>query len=186
MISTNLLKGKKVKLTSINEKDIKSITKWYSDIDFLRFFDTAPALPKTEVQLGQWIKSVQDSYNSVAFAIRPIEEEEIVGYIELDKISWIHGVATVGIGIGTSEHRGKGFAKEALKLLMELAFNELNLHRLQLNVFNYNERAIMLYESLGFKREGTYREFIHRDGRRWDMYLYGILRDEWILSKEEF
>lgn len=180
MISTNLLKGKKVKLTAINEKDMEIIARWYSDIDFLRFFDTAPALPKTELQLYEWIKSIQDSSSSVAFAIRPIEDDEIAGYIELDKISWVHGVATVGIGIGAAEHRGKGYAKEALKLLMELAFNELNLHRLQLNVFNYNERAIMIYESLGFKREGVYREYIHRDGRRWDMYLYGILRNEWI------
>lgn len=186
MISSSLLKGEKVKLTAINEKDIETIAKWYSDIDFLRFFDAAPALPKTEQQLGQWVKSIQDSHDSIAFAIRPIEEEAIVGYIELDRILWVHGVATVGIGIGTGEHRRKGYAKEALKLLMELAFNELNLHRLQLNVFNYNERAITLYESIGFRREGIYREFVHRDGRRWDMYLYGILRHEWAENNSDF
>jgi RimJ/RimL family protein N-acetyltransferase len=49
----------------------------------------------------------------------------------------------------------------------------------QLTVFSYNLRAIALYEKIGFKREGVYRECLHRDGRRHDMILYGILRPEW-------
>ena len=55
----------------------------------------------------------------------------------------------------------------------------MNLHRVQLTVFAYNERALALYERLGFQREGVYREFIQRDGVRYDMYLYGLLRREW-------
>ncbi len=50
---------------------------------------------------------------------------------------------------------------------------------MQLTVFSYNTRAIALYEKLGFQREGVYREFIQRDGARYDMYLYGLLRCEW-------
>ncbi len=46
-------------------------------------------------------------------------------------------------------------------------------------MFEYNERAIALYEKLGFRREGVYREFLSRDGQRYDMYLYGLLRREW-------
>ena len=44
---------------------------------------------------------------------------------------------------------------------------------------NYNDRAIVVYERLGFQREGIYREALHRDGVRYDMYLYGLLRREW-------
>lgn len=62
---------------------------------------------------------------------------------------------------------------------MDFAFRELNLHRLQLITISYNERAINLYEKLGFKREGVYREAVFRDGKRYDMYLYGILDREW-------
>ena len=53
---------------------------------------------------------------------------------------------------------------------------------MQLTVFAYNERAIALYEKLGFVREGVYREFLARDGVRYDMYLYGLLRREWEAS----
>ncbi len=61
---------------------------------------------------------------------------------------------------------------------MELPKREL-LRRVQLTVFSYNERAIALYEKLGFRREGAFREFLQRDGKQYDMYLYGLLRREW-------
>jgi RimJ/RimL family protein N-acetyltransferase len=64
-------------------------------------------------------------------------------------------------------------------LILRFAFHELNLHRVQLTVFEYNARAIALYERLGFRREGTYRETLLRDGKRFDMYLYGMLSHEW-------
>ena len=66
-----------------------------------------------------------------------------------------------------------------MRLLLDYAFGELNLHRFQLTVFAYNERASALYEKLGFVREGVFREFLLRDGTRYDMYLYGLLRREW-------
>ncbi len=65
-----------------------------------------------------------------------------------------------------------------MHLLVNYGFNELNLHRLTLTVFDYNPGAIKLYESLGFRREGTYREFLQRDGKRHDMHLYGMLASE--------
>jgi RimJ/RimL family protein N-acetyltransferase len=63
---------------------------------------------------------------------------------------------------------------------LDFGFNELNFYRIQLNVISYNDVAINLYESIGFKKEGIYRNFILRDGKRYDMYLYGMLREEWI------
>lgn len=179
MIKSGLLKGEKVRLTAINENDAATIAKWYSDADFLRYFDKVPAYPKSEQALREWIRKVQSSDNCFSFAIRPKDRDEIIGYIELSDIQWWNGVGTLGIGIGTSDQRGNGYGSEALKLVLDFAFNEINLHRVQLNTFSYNKSAILLYEKIGFKREGVYREFINRDGQRWDMYLYGILKNEW-------
>ena len=85
----------------------------------------------------------------------------------------------MSIGLGDSANWSKGYGNEATRLALGFAFNELNLHRVQLTVFDYNSRAIHLYEKLGFQQEGIYREFLQRDGRRFDMYLYGLLRHEW-------
>lgn len=179
MIRNGLLVGSKVRLGAINAEDIETIANWYENTDFLRYFDKIPANPKSRHELSQWIKETQNSGKSYSFSIRSIDNDEIVGYIELSNIQWWNGVANLGIGIGNTNYRGSGLGKEAMKLILDFAFNELNLHRVQLNVFSYNKNAISLYEKLGFKREGVYREFIHRDGKRWDMYLYGILSHEW-------
>jgi RimJ/RimL family protein N-acetyltransferase len=80
------------------------------------------------------------------------------------------------MGIGDRGAWGKGYGTEALRLALQYAFDELNLHRLTLTVIDYNERAIALYEKAGFRREGVFREFGQRDGKRYDMYLYGLLR----------
>ncbi|WP_327991879.1 GNAT family protein [Heyndrickxia sporothermodurans] len=75
--------------------------------------------------------------------------------------------------------RGKGFGYEAMELALDFAFYELNLNRVQLTVFDYNQSAISLYKKLGFQQEGSYREFIHRNGKRHDMLLFGLLKREW-------
>ena len=85
----------------------------------------------------------------------------------------------MSIGLGDSANWGKGYGNEATRLALGFAFNELNLHRVQLTVFDYKPRAIYLYEKLGFQQEGIYREFLQRDERRFDMYLYGLRRHEW-------
>jgi len=88
-------------------------------------------------------------------------------------------VAWLGIGIGMREYWDRGLGSEALALALRYAFHEMNLHRLTLTVLAYNTRAIHLYEKLGFRHEGTFREFGLRDGKRYDMLLYGLLRREW-------
>ena len=111
--------------------------------------------------------------------VRLVEGEELIGYAELDGILWTHRNCWIGIGIGRQDHWGLGYGKETMELILKFAFHELNLHRVQLSVFSYNDRAIALYEQLGFTKEGSFREHLERDGERYDMHLYGLLREEW-------
>jgi RimJ/RimL family protein N-acetyltransferase len=174
-----LLVGEKIHLTSIMDKDILEIENWYNDIYFLRFFDTVSAFPHTRNEVVNNIDQIKKSSDKYGFAIRDRESGNIVGTCGFENIQWNNSTAVVYIGIGNIEYINKGVGREALSLLLEFGFYELNLYRLQLNVIEYNEKAIKLYESTGFKKEGVYREFINRDGRRFDMYLYGLLRTEW-------
>ena len=85
----------------------------------------------------------------------------------------------MGIGIGERDCWGKGYGTDAMRVVLRFAFVELNLHRVGLNVFEYNPRAIRSYEKAGFVEEGRLRGFLHRNNRRWDLIFMGILRDEW-------
>jgi RimJ/RimL family protein N-acetyltransferase len=103
----------------------------------------------------------------------------MIGAIDLDSIHWNNGSAWLGIAIGDPVNRGLGYGSEAMHMVLRFAFDELNLHRVQLTVFAYNLHAIRLYERLGFVQEGVWREALHRDGQRWDVLHYALLRHEW-------
>lgn len=180
MINPSLFIGLRVRLTSFYPDDATVAARWYEDAEFARMFDSSPATPRSPQRLSRWLatddRPQSDSY---AFAIRTTLSDEIIGYADIDGIQWSHRTGWLGIGIGEPRNRGLGYGREAMELIMRFAFTELNLHRLQLTVFQYNERGIQLYERLGWMREGVQREHLWRDGRRWDVYLYGILAREW-------
>lgn len=179
MLINNLLIGNTVRLTTLKESDLPIFESWYNDVSFLRVYDMLPAFPRCQTELSEMLKEIKKSSDRYIFAVKTIEDDKFIGVTGFENILWNNGVAVVYIGIGNNFYRGKGMGKEALSLTMEFGFQELNLHRIELNVLSYNKPALKLYERLGFKKEGTYREFIHRDGKRHDMYLYGILRPEW-------
>jgi RimJ/RimL family protein N-acetyltransferase len=66
-----------------------------------------------------------------------------------------------------------------MQVILRFAFEELNLYRVSLDVFEYNPRAVRSYEKAGFSHEGRLRRCLNRNGRRWDLIYMGILRDEW-------
>src|SRR5206468_7752591 len=82
-----------------------------------------------------------------------------------------------------AQHWGKGYGTEATRLMVQYAFDTLNLNRVWLHVLEYNERGIRCYEKVGFKKEGLLRQEHFRDGRYWDTHLVAILRDEWLAHR---
>ena len=174
-----LLQGDRLQLTALTKVDLPTIAEWQQNTTFLRLFDALPAYPKSEDALVQWLEERQKAQNAFLFAVRLTEPGTLIGYLELEGILWAHQTGWASIAIGDPASWGQGYGTEAMQLLLTYAFFELNLHRVQLTVFSYNQRAIALYEKLGFQREGVYRELLQRDGQRHDMYLYGLLRREW-------
>jgi RimJ/RimL family protein N-acetyltransferase len=174
-----LLEGALVRLTALGGADALILSRWQQDSQYLRLLDAQPAFPKNDMQMADWIRDGQRGQDRFLFGIRLVDTGDLIGFIELGEILWTHRASWIAIGIGEREHRGHGCGTEAMSLALDFAFRELNLHRVQLTVFGYNDRAIRLYERLGFQREGVYREFLERDGQRYDMLLYGLLRREW-------
>lgn len=74
----------------------------------------------------------------------------------------------------------QGFGSDAMRLAVRYAFTELNLQRISLYVFDYNPRAMRVYEKSGFSIEGRLRGAILREGERTDVLVMGVLRDDWL------
>ncbi len=87
--------------------------------------------------------------------------------------------AELAIVIGEKDYWSKGYGSQMMHTLLEYGFEGLNLERLYLHVFSFNERAIKFYEKFNFKHEGTLRNMLYRDGKYHDLLAYGLMRDEW-------
>lgn len=103
----------------------------------------------------------------------------IIGESVINEIDWDLRSANFRIGIFHSETCGKGIGSWATQMTRDFAFEQLKLHRLELDVFSFNPRAERAYVKAGFKREGILRDSIW-DGEKYaDDILMAILEDEW-------
>lgn len=177
-VISNLFYGERVRLTAFRVEDAKTWAVWFQDGEFGRLL-MSETRPRSEREMEKFITETVNAQDEYMLAIRLHYSDEIIGFVHLDDIRWNHRTAWVSIAIGDSSHRGKRYGEEAMRLTLKFAFHELNLHRLQLNVYSYNDRAIRLYERLGFQREGVQREALLRDGQHYDVYGYGLLASEW-------
>lgn len=177
-MNEELFKGNLVNLVPMDmDKDPEIISKWDRDSEFKRQFDVVPAVMYSPIMSKEWYEAA--SGNGAEMMIQTVEDKKVIGVIELDGFDWAARSAWVGIGIGEADYRGKGYGTEAMQLILEYAFQGLNLNRVNLNVFAFNTRAIRSYEKCGFRYEGTQREVIYKEDQRWDMIDMGILRSEW-------
>ncbi|KEQ63798.1 acyl-CoA N-acyltransferase [Aureobasidium melanogenum CBS 110374] len=104
-----------------------------------------------------------------------------IGAIHLTKLpenQSHHRSTEIGIEI-LQEYQGKGYGSEAIRWIVDWAFERLGLHRVQVRAFGWNVRAIELYKRLGFKEEGRWREALWHEGKWWDDVQLSILEDEW-------
>ena len=178
-MSVELLRGTQVRLAALSQDDAAKMACWYEDAGYLRLQDTNRAMPKSVAQIEAELEQFDSSADTIVLGIRTRAEDKLIGLLGFYEIEWSNQAAWLGMGIGDRNAWGKGYGTEALRLGLQYAFDELNLHRLTLTVIDYNTRAIALYEKAGFRQEGVFREFGQRDGKRYDMYLYGLLRPEW-------
>ena len=172
-----LLRGS-VRLTALSAADASVLAPWYEDGAFSRMLDARASAPRAESDLVRWIEETNSTRDGFLFGIRPLEAETLLGFVQVGEILWPQGNGWITLAVGPG-HQAQGVGAEALRLALRFAFDEVNLRRLQLTVFSYNTRAIALYERLGFRPEGAFREFLRRDGQAYDLLLYGLLEREW-------
>jgi RimJ/RimL family protein N-acetyltransferase len=178
----NIFRGELVRLSGDDPQTVaEAFSRWNRDSEYARLLDDEPPKLYSVKSFKAWLerKFDQDDEFRYFFTIRTLEGDQLIGFIGLFGIQWNHGSAWVGIGLGERDYWGKGYGTDAMRLILRYAFRELNLYRLNLDVFAYNPRAIRSYEKAGFKIEGREPKSVLRDGQRYDMILMGILREEW-------
>ena len=166
------------RLRELERKDLPEINKWRNDPELISFLG-APYRYINLVVDEKWFDSYMANRNStVRCAIVSDDSDTILGLISLTDINYLNQSATLHIMIGKSDNQEKGIGTFAVKEMVSHAFYNMNLQRVELDVLTDNERAIHLYEKVGFVREGTKRKAVYKNGEFKDMLIYGILKSE--------
>ena len=183
-LTQQLFNAQNICLAAIDfEKDAEIEAKWTQQAEYLRMLDKDPALPqspdKVKKRYEEIEKEMEKDKNLYYFTIRLIDDNRLIGFARIYHILWPMGYGLLQLGIGEPSERRKGYGMQALELLMNFGFSELNLFSLGVDVPEYNLAATNLVKKAGFVEEARLRGALFRDGRRWDMVFYGFLLDEW-------
>lgn len=174
------LYGNRIMLREYQYSDLAEIRRWCNDPEIVDNLSDIFLYPHTMQASEQYVNSIlEGTTEQKGFVIAHRETEQYIGQIDLFRIDWKNRAAEMGIVIGVKELLGIGFGSEAIKLLQSFVFNRMNLNRLQLEVHDYNDRAIRCYAKCGFKEEGRLRQKHFMNGRYTDTILMSILKSEY-------
>jgi RimJ/RimL family protein N-acetyltransferase len=167
--------GERIVFRAIEQQDLPDYVEWLNDPQVLEYFGTySPlSLPQEE----KWYEEMLQDRSFCVFAIE--FEGQHVGGAGLSAIDGRTASAEAGLFIGRPEMWGQGLGFDVLQTLLRFGFAQMNLNRIYLRVFAENERAVHLYEKLGFQHEGRWRQAEFRHGRYHDLLWMSVLRDEW-------
>lgn len=176
-----MLSGQYVNLWAVEQFDLLRIKEWISDPELIKQASLSYYLSGS-VEIEQWYRKIQNDSTVKVFAIKTKDGIHI-GNIELSNLDFRAGNTEIGIFIGDTSYRNKGYGKDAVCTLLRFAFLEVNLHRIYARIAAFNERAILFFKSCGFIEEGKLREAYFCSGKYWDVLIYGLLGNEFKLDK---
>ena len=175
----SLIEGRLVALRHHVPENLPAVRRWYSDPELAKL-TRYQTRPMTGEEIDQFFRTRLIARDALAYAIHVRDTGRLVGLTTFSALDPDNGSALFHITIGERDAWSQGYGTEAAELMLEHAFTRLNLHRIALTVFSFNNRAIRSYEKAGFRIEGRLRDAIWREGRYWDEVQMGILQDEWL------
>lgn len=169
------LVGEKCYLSPISLDDVERYTEWVNDMEIGQFM----LFTSSVLDMEKEKRSLQNLMDKdVVFAIIEKDTNKCIGNCGLHQINNVHRHATFGIFIGEKTFWNQGVGTEAATLILDFAFNILNLNSVNMDVMSYNKRAIRSYEKVGFKYVGTRRKYMFMAGEYHDILIYDILAED--------
>lgn len=170
-----MIRGEKVVLRALEATDTERCHAWITDPEVTQFLHMR--YPVSLLAEGKWVQQERDPLRELELAVETTAGVHI-GNCALRGAGSVDRAAELGIVIGDKAHWGQGYGADTVLTLCGFGFNEMNLHRIFLHVYQFNPRAIACYVKCGFQHEGRLREAFFRKGAYHDILVMGILEDE--------
>lgn len=170
-----MLEGKKVMLAPLDPGEVNAeYVSWFNDPMTFRFLGSK--FPQTMTSVRQYVEGVKPP-NLICRILWKEREQLHVGNISLYNFSPAHRRMELGIVIGAPEARGKGLGRDACSLVIQHAFDHLNLHKVTAGTVRENGGMTKVFLDLGFVIEGTLLEHYYLEQRYHDYHVFGLIRD---------
>ena len=169
-----IIEGKRLYLRELTEKYAsEKYCKWLNDPVVNKYLETRKA---TIESLKKYIKEKKEDPNCLLFGIFLKNNNEHIGNAKLEPIDFEKKIADYGMIIGETEYWGKGLGTEITKLVVDYAFNELNLKKIRLGVITENLPAIRVYEKVGFKIVKNQEKSVRHENKIYDAIIMETIK----------
>jgi len=175
--------GRRIYFRPVELEDEPLLRRWVNDPETWRMMRRHNGY--NALQERAFIESLASRPADCVLGIVVKEDHRLIGINGLHGIDPMSRKASYGICIGEDAWRNRGYGAEAVGLMLRYGFEELNLNRIELKVYEHNWPAIRVYQRAGFVHEGCLREAVYVNGRYRDVYQFAILRREWEAAREE-
>ena len=174
-----MLNSTRLCLRALEHSDLNATyLSWLNDPEVNRYLETR-FLPQTQEALQAYWQAHRDDPASPWFAICLVGDGRHIGNIKLGPIQWLHRRADLSLFIGERSCWGQGYAREAIAMVRDWGFRELDLQKLNAGIYAGNTGSRRAFEKCGFELEGTLREEAVSGGQRLDVWRLGLPRSHW-------
>lgn len=176
-----VIRGEKVRLVPPSGVEFAQLTGAWVNAPLTHHLIGGPAYQLSLAAREDFLRDrLEPSFKGLYLVIETLDTPEpvAIGAIELRKVSPEHRSADVGILVGDRAYWGRGYGTDAMRALCRFAFEEMDLHRIELRVLEVNTRAVKSYERVGFVVEGRQRQAAYLGGHYYDSLVMGLLRED--------
>jgi RimJ/RimL family protein N-acetyltransferase len=177
-----MYEGALVRLREMRQEDAEHFVRWMNSPETSDLI-AGGLMPMTLSQENDWIAANAGQRDERCnFAVETLDGK-LIGMCSYQALDWKNRRCMVGWFLGDTDARGRGCGTDMIETLLGVCFQVLRLRKVRLNVFEFNNRAIRLYEKLGFRLEGVFRGERFARGQWWDELRYGMFQSEWAAQR---
>ncbi|MEI8133041.1 MAG: GNAT family protein [Leptolinea sp.] len=176
-----MLIGKRIRLRGAEQTDLPNFVRWMNDPEVIQNLLIYTPISSADEQ--SWFDSmVKNPKEEHEYIIEVFLDTQWlpIGSTGLHAVDWKNRSTEIGISIGEKEYWNHGYGRETMRLMLRHVFNDLNLNRVCLSVFETNQRARKAYLDCGFVEEGRLRQDVYKNGQYLDVFVMSVLRREWL------
>lgn len=168
--------GERIRLRAREASDLDLMYRWINDWETVKYI--ASRYPRGKKFEREWLEGGDPAFGEAQFVAETLADSQPIGFLGLHHGNPEDRVVGLGVAIGEHDYLDAGYGTDMMRTVCRVGFDMMNLNRIELTVYDWNPRAIRVYEKIGFQKEGVLRDGMFRAGKWHDLVLMGLLKGE--------